>query len=107
MVNDDAPLDPVSLKLDSSSIETTTPYLMTLSLEQRKALLPEARRQEAALLKEQYSQRAFYSRWTEAAWTQWAKTYSPAVLMDPLVVPTSRNIARAQTKAARQVEPKQ
>jgi hypothetical protein len=91
----DTPFDPKSLKLDSQNIGAARPFLKTLTLEQRKALLPEARRQEAQLLKAQYSKRAHYSRWTEADWTRWGNGYSPAALMDPLVVPTERNLARS------------
>ena len=87
MANDDAPLDPKSLKLDSSSIRAATPYLLTLSQEQREALLPEAHRQESLRLQEQHSHDPFYSRMTKADWDAWADGYCPKVLMPPLVVP--------------------
>ena len=87
MANDDAPFDPKSLKLDSSSIRAATPYLLTLSQEQRTALLPEARRQESLRLQEQYSRDPFYSRMKKADWDHWADGYYPKVLRPPLVVP--------------------
>jgi hypothetical protein len=100
----DTPFDPKSLKLDSQNIGAAEPFLRKLPLEQRKALLSEARRQEAQLLKKQYSQSAHYCRWTEADWTRWGNGYSPAALMDPLVVPIARNLARSSRETSEGVQ---
>jgi len=70
-----------TLKLDSSSIWKAKPYLATLSLERRRELLVEARRQEAQRWKEQLSHGPFYAKWTEEDWARMASSYSPRCLI--------------------------
>lgn len=77
-----------ALKLDSLHIVNHRDVLARLPADVRRALLPEARRQEALRWKRAFEGRPHHANWTVERWAHIADSYLPSWLIDDPPWPT-------------------